>query len=164
MGLHNSAIEQWKRDPHGQNDKCNGARSGAEQERETIHSPCRRRPARRKRMIGAIADRENPFRPVREILDASQRSPSWPLQAAECSWRNRDQDAMAKHDSRRRLLRRPKSPWRAPRFRRDFFNSLPRGFERGRPGRTPAPNLARCRPELVTALETAYALRMKEVG
>src|ERR1700692_3091684 len=45
----------------------------------------------KKRMIGAIADRENPFRPVREILDASQHSLSWPLQAAECSWRNRDQ-------------------------------------------------------------------------
>ena len=118
----------------------------------------------KKRMIGAIADRENPFRPVREILDASQHSLSWTLQAAECSWRNRDQDAKAKHNSRRRLLRRPKSPWRAPRFRRDFFNSLPRGSERRRPGRNPAPNLARCRPELVTALETAYALRMKEVG
>jgi hypothetical protein len=35
----------------------------------------------KKRMIGAIADRENPFRPVREILDASQHSLSWPLQA-----------------------------------------------------------------------------------
>jgi hypothetical protein len=159
MGLHNSAIEQWKRDPHDRNDKCNGARSGARNNPFAVPTPT----CTKKRMIGAIADRENPFRPVREILDASQRSLSWPLQVAECSWRNRDQDAKAKHNSRRRLLRRPKSPWRAPRFRRDFFNSLPRGSERRRPGRNPAPNLARCRPELVTALETAY-VRMKEIG
>ena len=51
----------------------------------------------------------------------------------------------------------------APRFRRDFFNSPPRGSARTRPGRNLPPNLAGCRPELVTALETAY-VRMKEIG
>ena len=51
----------------------------------------------------------------------------------------------------------------APRFRRDFFNSPPRGSPHTRPGRNLPPNLAGCRPELVTALETAY-VRMKEIG
>jgi hypothetical protein len=49
-------------------------------------------------------------------------------------------------------------------FRPDFFNSLPRGPSRRRPGWNLPPSLARCRPELVTALETAYAVRMKEIG
>jgi len=51
----------------------------------------------------------------------------------------------------------------APRFRRGFFNSPPRGSERTRPGRNLSPNLARCRLELLTGLETAYAVR-KEIG
>jgi hypothetical protein len=38
------------------------------------------------------------------------------------------------------------------------------GLSRTTPGRNLPPNLARCRPELVTALETAYAVRRKEIG
>src|SRR4029077_1047611 len=84
---------------------------------------------------------------------------------AKGSWRNRNQDVKGKRKFARTSASPPsKSPWLAPRFRRDFFNSPPRGSERTRPGRNLPPNLARCRPERVTALETAYAVRMKEIG
>ena len=52
----------------------------------------------------------------------------------------------------------------APRFRRDFFNSLPRGSERTRPGRNHPPSLARCRQELVAASDRVYPVSMKEMG
>jgi hypothetical protein len=53
---------------------------------------------------------------------------------------------------------------RAPRFRRDFFNSLPRWSERTRSGRNLPPNPPHRRPELVAASEQVYPVRMKEIG
>jgi len=54
-----------------------------------------------------------------------------------------------------------KSPWRAPRFRRDFFNSPPRRSENTRPGGTFLPT-TNCQPTS-GGLNRVYPVRTKGI-
>ena len=90
---------------------------------------------------------------------------SWPFQAAKGSLRNRNQDAKAKPSSRRHLLRRHRSlRGELPGSGVTSSTSHRAGPSVHDPAGTFLPNSARCRPELVAALDRVYPVRAKEIG